>query len=173
MNFVLKDAIIFDQITPYVERGVDKSQIFDYLKEMYSDIEGTFKYVPNNENARIDDFLHYEDVDNDDMSENESNDDDDNINNRVCVIVNDAPLSSSFKDTVKGNYEYIVKQGKSITTNNGLTSKVLGINGYLSVAPLSILIHYIGTNTNGYGIDFGGGFGYSVLLYAACSKFKF
>jgi hypothetical protein len=173
VNFVLKDAIIFDQITNYVEKGVDKSQIFDYLKEMNSDIEGTFKYVPNNENARIDDFLHYEDVDNDDMGGNESNDDDDNINNRLGVIVNDAELSSSFKDTVKGNYEYIVKQGKSITTNNGLTSEVLGINGYLSVAPLSILIHYIGTNTNGYGIDFGGGFGYSVLLYAACSKIKF
>ena len=112
----------------------------------------------------------------DDVSEksNKTNDaDDENLNTGLGVVERTNSLSQSCKDRIKNIYDHIIKQGKNITSNNGLTSEVLGFNGYLSVSPFQFLLHYIGTDTSGYGIDFGGGYGYAALLLAAGSKWKF
>ena len=165
MNFVLKNSIVFSRVFDDVDKGTEKMEVFKYLNDLNKgDAEGEIPFYSYSESDKIDDFICYDSYD--DTPDDEIDDKD------FCVTTNDAQIDSSFKDSIKNVHAHIIKVGNAITTNNGLTAEVLGMNGYLSVAPLIILLHYIGSNLNGYAIDFGGGYGYAALLITSCTNLK-
>ena len=167
MNFVLQNSNVFSQVFDDVEKGTEKLKIFKYLNDLTADnAEGSIPFFPYSENDKIDDFICYDMNIDDNHLENDISDtpDDVIVDKELGVTMNDAQIESSFKERIKNVHAHIIKVGNAITTNNGLTAQVLGMNGYLSVAPLTILLHYIGLNVNGYTIDFGGGYGYAALL---------
>ena len=154
-----------------MDKGTEKMEVFKYLNDLNKgDAEGEIPFFPYSESDKIDDFICYDSYDDD--SPDDDTPDDVIDDKEFCVTTNDAQIDSSFKDSIKNVHAHIIKVGNAITTNNGLTAEVLGMNGYLSVAPLIILLHYIGSNLNGYAIDFGGGYGYAALLITSCTNLK-
>ena len=173
---MLNDSLLFEQLYNYVENDEDSTKLYNWLvnNTTIGQPKSSMKLVnDHDENMYFSD----EDDDNDDVYDdngnNKSHEDDEVINNKFDVTERVDTMDMSLKDKVKKYYEYINQSGKSFTTNNGLTSQVLGFNGQLSVAPLQFLVHYIHrTETIGFGIDFGGGYGKLVFLLAVCSKWK-
>ena len=116
-----------------------------------------------------------------DSSSKKSDDDDDDVDDvddgngymypQFCLH-DDKEIADSFKDSIKRQFDHIVTVGKEITTNAGLTSQLLGFHGHLSANCHISLLHYISTKYNGYGVDFGGGYGYASFILAVSSCWK-
>jgi hypothetical protein len=171
VNHVLNNSDIFDQLLFHVENGTESTKIFQFLMDNTPIGRPKLSLSLVHDNEEVVDKLEYYQDESDDNLDNKSDYGDEDVNKDWGVQDRVAFLSQSFKDNIQVIYDMIGKQGKSVTTNNGLTATLLGINGYLTVTPIQFLLNYMASDS-GYGIDFGGGFGYTALLLAGSSKFK-